>query len=72
MPRESVGAEAGDSCGYIQGGKDCYMPQDIVGDEDGDSCGYNQGCKDCYMPQDGDTAAGTSKAVRTATCLRIS
>ena len=37
MPRDSVGAEDGDSCGYIQGGQDCYMPQDIVGDENGDT-----------------------------------
>ena len=43
MPRGSVGSEDGDSCGYTQGGKDCYMSQEIVGDEDGDSCGYNQG-----------------------------
>ena len=54
------------------------MSQDIVGDEDGDSRGYNQVDKVCYMPldsvgaEDGDTAAGTSKAVGTATCLRTS
>ena len=37
IPRDSVGAEDSDSCGYIQGGKDWYMPKDIVG---------------CHMPDD--------------------
>ena len=36
MHHDSVDAEDGDSCGYNQGGKDCYMPQDSVGAEDGD------------------------------------
>ena len=46
MHRDSVGAEDGDSYGYNQGGKDCYMPRNSVGAEDGDSYGYNQGGKD--------------------------
>ena len=49
MHRDSVGAEDGDSYGYNQGGKDCYMHRDSVGAEDDDS--YNQGGKDCYMPR---------------------
>ena len=77
MPQDIVGDEDGDSCGFNQGGKDCYMPRDSVGAEDGDSCGYNQGGKDCNKPQDivamrTLTAAAITKAVRTATCLRTS
>ena len=50
------------------------MHRDSLGAEDVDSYGYIQGGKDWYMPQDivGDeavTAAGTTKVVRTATCL---
>ena len=69
MHRDSVGAEDGDSYGYNQGGKECYMHR---GAEDSDS--YNKGSKDCYMPRDGVSAEdsdsyGYTKAVRTATCL---
>ena len=45
MPRDSVGAENGDSCEYHQGEKECYMPQDdvqdSVGTDDGECCKKN-------------------------------
>ena len=46
MLKDIVGDKDGDSCGYNQGCKDCYMPRDSVGAEDGDSYGYIQGGKD--------------------------
>ena len=51
MPQD-IGAEDGDTCQYIQGGKDCYMLLGSVGAEDGDRYDFNHGGKYWFMPQD--------------------
>ena len=75
MPQGSVGAEDGDSCEYIQGGKDCYMPQDSVGAEDGDSYGFNTAVRTGSCLRTASklmtvTAVSTTKAGRIVICLR--